>query len=57
MIWVLTIKKLMIFFKKKVNNDLSDRNKNIFQEAKNFFDLGVEIYKKLTLEEENLKFG
>ena len=35
---------------------ISDKNKNIFQEAKNLFDLRVEIYKKLVLEEENLKF-
>ena len=41
---------------KKVNNKLRDRNKNIFQEAKKLFDLRVEIYKKLVLEEENLKF-
>ena len=41
---------------KKVNNKLRDRNKNIFQEAKKLFDLRVEIYKKLILEEENLKF-
>ena len=43
-------------FYKKANNELSDRNKNIFQEAKKLFDLRVEIYKKLVLEEENLKF-
>ena len=41
---------------KKVNNELSDSSKNIFQEAKKLFDLRVEIYKKLVLEEENLKF-
>ena len=40
---------------KKVNNKLRDRNKNIFQEAKKLFDLRVEIYKKLALEED-LKF-
>ena len=34
---------------------ISDKNKNIFQEAKNLFDLRVEIYKKLVLEEENLE--
>ena len=33
-----------------------DRNKNILQEAKKLFDLWVEIYKKVILEEENLKF-
>ena len=41
---------------KKVNNQLSDSSKNVFQEAKKLFDLRVEIYKKLILEEENLKF-
>ena len=41
---------------KKVNNELSDSSKNIFQKAKKWFDLRVEIYKKLVLEEENLKF-
>ena len=51
MIWFLIIKKLMMCFTK-----ISDKNKNIFQEAKNLFDLRVEIYKKLVLEEENLKF-
>ena len=40
----------------KANNEPSDRNKNIFQEAKKLFDLRVEIYKKLVLEEGNLKF-
>ena len=34
----------------------SKSSKNIFQEAKNLFDLRAEIYKKLVLEEENLKF-
>ena len=41
---------------KKVKNEISDRNKDIFQEAKKLFDLKVEIYKKLVLEEENLEF-
>ena len=41
---------------KKANNELSDSNKNIFQEAKKLLDLRVEIYKKLVLEEETLKF-
>ena len=41
---------------KKVNNEHSDRNKNIFQEAKKLFDLRVEIYKKLVIEEKNWKF-
>ena len=40
---------------KKVNNELSNKNQNIFQETKKLFDLRVEIYKKLVLEEENLK--
>ena len=31
---------------KKATNELTDRNKNIFQEAKKLFDLRVEIYKK-----------
>ena len=39
----------------KVNNELSDSSKNIFQEAKKLFDLRVDIYKKL-VSEENLKF-
>ena len=43
-------------FYKNVKQELSDKNKNIFQEAKNLFDLRVEIYKKLALEKENLKF-
>ena len=41
---------------KNSNKQLSDRNKNIFQEARKVFDLRAEIYKKLILEEENLKF-
>ena len=40
---------------KKVDDEISDRNKNIFQEAKKLFDLRVEIFKKLALEED-LKF-
>ena len=43
-------------FYKNVKKELSDKNKNIFQEAKNLFDLRVKIYKKLLLEEQNLKF-
>ena len=54
MIWFLVRKKLMFFYI-KVSNELSDKNKNIFQEAKKLFDLRVEIYKKLALEED-LKF-
>ena len=53
---VLNNKEIDNVLYKKVNNELSDRNKNIFQEAKNLFNLRVEIYKKLVLEEENLKF-
>ena len=56
MIWFSIIKKIDDVLYKKVNNELSDSNKNIFQEAKKLFDLRVEIYKKLVLEEENLKF-
>ena len=43
-------------FYKNVKQELSDKNKNIFQEAKNLFDLRVEIYKKLVLEEKSLEF-
>ena len=49
-------KKIDDVLYKKVNNELSDSSKNIFQEAKKLFDLRVEIYKKLVLEEENSKF-
>ena len=49
-------KKIDDVFYKNVKKELSDKNKNIFQEAKNLFDLGVEIYKKSILEEESLKF-
>ena len=45
----------MVLNDKKVDDEISDRNKNIFQEAKKLFDLRVEIYKKLALEED-LKF-
>ena len=48
-------KKIDDVLYKKVNNELSDSSKNIFQEAKKLFDLRVEIYKKLALEED-LKF-
>ena len=51
--WV--IKKLTIFYI-KAKNELDDKNKNIFQKAKKLFNLRVEIYKKLVLGEENLKF-
>ena len=53
---VLSNKKIDDVLYKKANNELSDRNMNIFQEAKKLFDLRVEIYKKLVLEEENPKF-
>ena len=43
-------------FYKNVNKEISDKNKNIFQEAKYLFYLRVEIYKKLVVKEENLKF-
>ena len=49
------IKKIDYIFYKKVKNEISDRNQNIFHEAKKLFDLRVEIYKKLALEED-LKF-
>ena len=49
-------KKIDDVIYKKIKNEISDRNKDIFQEAKMLFDLRVEIYKKLVLEEENLKF-
>ena len=53
---VLSNKKSDDVLYKKVNNELSDRNKNIFQEVKKLFDLRVEILKKLVFEEENSKF-
>ena len=49
-------KKIDDVLYKKINNELSDNSKSIFQEAKKVFDLRVEIFKKLVLEEENLKF-
>ena len=49
-------KKIDDVFYKNVKKELSDESKNIFQEAKNLFDLRVEIYKNLVLEEENLEF-
>ena len=48
-------KKIDDVFYKNVKKELSDKNKNIFQEAKKLFDLRVEIFKKLALEED-LKF-
>ena len=53
---VFSNKKVDDVLYKKVNNQLSDSSKNVFHEAKKLFDLRVEIYKKLILEEENLKF-
>ena len=41
---------------RKVNNELSDSSKNIFQKAKKLLDLRVEIYKKFVFKEENLEF-
>ena len=49
-------KKIDDVLYKKVKNQISDENKNIFQEVKKLFDLRIEIYKKLFFEEENLKF-
>ena len=49
-------KKIDDVLYKKVKNQISDENKNIFQEAKKLFDLRIEIYKKLFFEAENLKF-
>ena len=52
----LSNKKSDDVFYKNAKKELSDSSKNIFQEAKKLFDLRVEIYKKLVLEEGNLKF-
>ena len=49
-------KKINDILYKKVNNEVSDSSKNIFQEAKKFLDLKIEIYKKLFFEEKKLKF-
>ena len=43
MIWFSIIKKIDDVLYKKVNNELSDSSKNIFQEAKQLFDLRIEI--------------
>ena len=53
---VLNNKKIDDVFYKNSDRELSNKNKNIFQEAKNLFDFRVKIYQKLILEEENLKF-
>ena len=50
------IKKSDDVFYKNAKKELSDSSKNIFQETKKLFDLRIEIYKKLVLEEENSKF-
>ena len=55
MIWFWIIKKIDDVLYKNVKKELSDKN-DIFQEAKRLFDLRVEIYKKLVIEEENSKF-
>ena len=52
MIWI----KIDDILYKKVNNELSDTSKNIFQKAKKLFHLRVEIYKKLVLEKGNVEF-
>ena len=52
----LSNKKSDDVFYKNAKKELSDSSKNIFQEAKKLFDLRVEIYKKMVLEEGNLKF-
>ena len=49
-------KKIDDVLYKKLNNELSDSSKNIFQEAKTLFDLRIGIYKKLFFEEKKLKF-
>ena len=54
---VLNNKKIDDVFYKKVNNELSDGSKNIFQEAKKLFDLRIEIYKKLALKEKIQSFA
>ena len=53
---VLKNKKIDDVLYENVKKDISDKNKNIFQEAKKLFNLRVEIYKKLFLKKENLKF-
>ena len=53
---VLSDKNIDDILYKKVKKELSDKNKNIFQEAKKLLDLRVEIYKTFVLDEKNLKF-
>ena len=51
----------LLFDKKKFDNVLykdakkkfNNKNKNIFEKAKNLFGLRIKIYKKLILEKEN----
>ena len=52
---VLNNKTIADVFYKKTNNKLTEKDKNIFQEAKNLFNLQLKIYKKLILEREILK--
>ena len=52
---VLSNKTIVDVFYKKTNNKLTEKDKNIFQEAKNLFNLQLKIYKKLILEREILK--
>ena len=49
-------KKFDDVFYKNVKKEISDSSKNIFLKAKNLFHLTIEIYKKLIIKEENLKF-
>ena len=49
-------KKFDDVFYKSVKKEISNSSKNIFQKAKNLFHLRIEIYKKLIIKEENLKF-
>ena len=52
---VLNTKTIVDVFYKKTNNKLTEKDKNIFQEAKNLFNLQLKIYKKLIHEREILK--
>ena len=42
-------------FYENTNNELSEKDKNIFQEAKKLFNLRVKIYKKMFFERTNLR--
>ena len=42
-------------FYKNTNSELSEKDKNIFQEAKKLFNLRVKIYKKMFFERTNLR--